>query len=266
MWRYLFIFMTCSVISCACAADPSGVPTTRQSLNIAGQPQSAATNAMPLQPALVVSSASNSVALPNADQAQQLLKLSQQLIALKQQTVLFEKNAAARLNDLSQQSAVLTASVEQLMRASRLSSKSSVLQKIPAIAKPELKTIAPRVNASDSSYVNWFSDNSLFHTTLGLSLLLGGFFLLLLSFGLYIYSRRYRKADIPIEAESSSVIDDEFDFLNSEEGIAAKLDLARAYEAMQDYDQMRLALNDVIAKGNAEQADAARVLLKGVKE
>ena len=62
------------------------------------------------------------------------------------------------------------------------------------------------------------------------------------------------------------MIEDEYDFLNSEEGIAAKLDLARAYEAMQDYQQMRLVLNDVIAKGNAEQAEAASVLLKGIKE
>ena len=56
--------------------------------------------------------------------------------------------------------------------------------------------------------------------------------------------------------------DDEFDFLNSEEGMIAKLDLARAYLAMQDYNQMRDVLNDVITHGNEDQATQARALLK----
>lgn len=68
------------------------------------------------------------------------------------------------------------------------------------------------------------------------------------------------------KAAKASVFDleedeDEYDFLGSEEGIPAKLDLARAYFAMEDRAAAIEVLEDVIAKGSEEQQKEAKELL-----
>lgn len=79
--------------------------------------------------------------------------------------------------------------------------------------------------------------------------------------------RRRDKAEVfnhnePYIAPEESDIEDEYDYLGSEEGIAAKLDLARAYIDMDDPDQAREALQDVLKSGDASQQAAARELLE----
>mgnify|MGYP001804779973 CR=1 FL=1 len=54
---------------------------------------------------------------------------------------------------------------------------------------------------------------------------------------------------------------DEYDFMNSDEAIPAKLDLARAYMAMEDYKSARKVLEQVGKNGNAEQQAEAKVML-----
>lgn len=55
--------------------------------------------------------------------------------------------------------------------------------------------------------------------------------------------------------------DDEYDFMNSEEGVVAKLDLARAYIDMGDMDSAQEALQQVLKQGNAVQKQEAQALL-----
>lgn len=54
---------------------------------------------------------------------------------------------------------------------------------------------------------------------------------------------------------------DEYDFMNSEEAIPAKLDLARAYMAMEDYKSARKVLDQVGKNGNDEQKAEAKGML-----
>ncbi len=56
----------------------------------------------------------------------------------------------------------------------------------------------------------------------------------------------------------------EYDFMGSKEGVPAKIDLARAYVAMQDYQQAKQVLDDVLAKGNNEQRQAAQAILNSI--
>ncbi len=66
------------------------------------------------------------------------------------------------------------------------------------------------------------------------------------------------------EVEIVEVIEDEYDYLGSQEGVAAKLDLARAYIDMGDSSQAAHVLNEVITHGNEEQRYKARKILADI--
>jgi FimV-like protein len=68
----------------------------------------------------------------------------------------------------------------------------------------------------------------------------------------------------PTLSEEIDDIEDEYDYLGSREGIAAKLDLASAYIDMGDIDQAMNVLNEVINHGNEEQQYAARQILSAI--
>lgn len=54
----------------------------------------------------------------------------------------------------------------------------------------------------------------------------------------------------------------EYDFMGSSEGIPAKLDLARAYIAMEDFDAARQTLSEILGEGDETQRQEAHSLLK----
>ncbi len=56
----------------------------------------------------------------------------------------------------------------------------------------------------------------------------------------------------------------EYDFMGSSEGIPAKLDLARAYIAMEDFDSARQTLSEILGEGDDTQCQEARALLKKI--
>ncbi len=58
--------------------------------------------------------------------------------------------------------------------------------------------------------------------------------------------------------------DSEFDFMATSEAIPAKLDLARAYLAMDDYDSARNVVAEVANKGTGDQKQQARDLLSDI--
>jgi FimV-like protein len=68
----------------------------------------------------------------------------------------------------------------------------------------------------------------------------------------------------PTLSEEIDEIEDEYDYLGSREGIAAKLDLASAYIDMGDIEQAMNVLNEVINHGNEEQQYAARQILSAI--
>lgn len=57
---------------------------------------------------------------------------------------------------------------------------------------------------------------------------------------------------------------DEYDFMNSAEGMTAKLDLVRAYIAMGEMTSAKETLTEVLRKGNAEQRQQAKSLLDNI--
>ncbi len=100
----------------------------------------------------------------------------------------------------------------------------------------------------------------------------GGVAVLLLSLGVMIGRKVVKKAEsvaaLSQKRVRADVLDDdtktEYDFMSSDEAIPAKLDLARAYIAMNDEEQARMVLTAVIEKGNQEQRAEALSLIQAM--
>lgn len=67
------------------------------------------------------------------------------------------------------------------------------------------------------------------------------------------------------EDEDDEDLKDEYDFMGSNEGIPAKLDLARAYIDMQDHVAAKQVLQEILSQGDSAQQAAAQALLKTLK-
>ena len=91
------------------------------------------------------------------------------------------------------------------------------------------------------------------------------------------YARNYLiPSDLAIYATKANISQTEYTIQKSKEaeekrveeltGVAAKLDLARAYLAMQDYQQMREVLQAVLQQGNSQQKQQAQDLLDKIPE
>jgi len=74
------------------------------------------------------------------------------------------------------------------------------------------------------------------------------------------------KKEFPKEPkEKEEIVLEGYDFLSSQEGFAAKLDLARIYIDMEDVAKAETVLKDVVEKGATEQKQEARKLLRKIK-
>ena len=94
-------------------------------------------------------------------------------------------------------------------------------------------------------------------------IVLSGVVVLLLLLNIYsIWSARH------YAARSSGVgeLDEEYDFMSTEEAMPAKLDLARAYVQMGDAVQAREVLEEILASKNPDYVTQARALMKSLSE
>lgn len=66
-------------------------------------------------------------------------------------------------------------------------------------------------------------------------------------------------------AENDIKFEDEYDFMNSQEALPAKLDLARAYIDMEDFSSAEMLLKEVMEKGASSERKQAMQLLKTIK-
>lgn len=88
-------------------------------------------------------------------------------------------------------------------------------------------------------------------------------FLGILLFGVFLESRGARRAKTN-EYLSEEIIEnpnDEYDFMGSEEGIPAKMNLARAYFDMGLPDKARKVLTEIAVRGDSSQKEEARSML-----
>lgn len=58
--------------------------------------------------------------------------------------------------------------------------------------------------------------------------------------------------------------EDEYDFMNTDEAIPAKLNLARSYFAMEDFESARTVLDEILKRGDASQKKEAQNLISKI--
>lgn len=80
------------------------------------------------------------------------------------------------------------------------------------------------------------------------------------------FKRTQTLAELDEDIEDEMETEEEYDFMNSEEAVPVKLDLARAYLDMGQYSSAREALETVIEKGNEEQQMEAKTLLSQIEQ
>ena len=175
-------------------------------------------------------------------------EMEQQLSTLNDQVKSVQQKNQAQISDIQGQVLVLK---------SRLDSLTGAVQTMAQNMSSLQGQISPASSASQQpagslwqTIVNHILDHYLIYIGALLALVLILFFV-------PVTSRSSQQK----RAEPSESVNQEYDFLGSPEGVVAKLDLARAYFAMQDYAQMQTILREILSEGDDKQREAAQLLM-----
>ncbi len=107
------------------------------------------------------------------------------------------------------------------------------------------------------------------HIALSLSeTILGSIVIVLLGLIFWLTYSLFRQKPAPTQRPQKTKPveeEDEYDFINSAEGIPAKLNLARAYIEMENRESALKILQEVLAEGNQEHKNLALKLIKYIK-
>ena len=234
-------------------ASGSAVTDTKQS-------QLAPSNQIQTAQSPAVSSADNGkVYLAQKDTVN--LKIENQMNQLTRNQLLFEQNTKQAIERLSEQNIALNIKIQALDKQIAL---------LVSQFKSPQRQISTKIDDHFSADI--LSQRLVtFHEPLRVLLLI--ILLILTFYALYrllIHPLKKEKNtlsnSIPAQEqgpEDMSIDDEgEYDFMQSEEGITAQLDLARAYLAMNDYESARQALQTVSNRGNTQQKAEALTLIK----
>ncbi len=213
--------------------------------------------AFPLKPTVLIS---RSPALPAPSNSYLTVAAAQQLI---------EKDIADHLTQFSQRLDDFLNKIKELGQNTQ--------QKLESVSD-EQSTMKNQIASLDKQ-VQQLRDNYLHISAATLQgstyneigfWILGSSVLLCLLILIYTTSRR-RKLSVQLKENGTAslkdtieTIDDEYDYLGSQEGVSAKLDLARAYIDMGNTEQASQVLEDVINHGNEDQRLAARKILADI--
>ena len=88
----------------------------------------------------------------------------------------------------------------------------------------------------------------------------------ILFFAVLILWAMFEFGDVKLIERSTDDYDNEYDFLNTQEGLESQLDLAQAYIEMGDLQSAKLALNIVIASDNKPLIEQANNFLLDIKK
>lgn len=243
-------------------ADDSAVLGTapvQQEYQVATTPVAIAAPVAQPQPAQTVSSSSNSAGVDTSLQAQ----LSQ----LNQEILLYQQQSDQHIEALSSKNEILMSQLNNLNQViSALSQKVDILQHAEGQFNQSQNLSGHSTHSVLMRWQNWWLEFSEFNITDYVSFSFVIILLFSLGIGIVKFKRRYalitnQSALKNNNSAESDDTKDEYNFMSTNEAIPAILDLARAYVAMEDFAQAKIALQKVIAKGNDEQRNEAKSLL-----
>lgn len=185
-----------------------------------------------------------------------LTQLRNQLTAVTQSAQMMQQLNMQQLRQLQGQNKALQTEISQLTQAMTIMHQQVVrlgtqVAQRSAISAPQVVAGAT-LSGSAKQFWRQLWQHSVFKWITGAAAVL---LLVLIAWG-------YRQAKPKPDAPAQQPQDSDYDFLSSVEAIPAKLDLARAYLAMDDTHAAKRVLSDVMEQGNTEQQKEAQSLLE----
>ena len=238
----------------------SGDATAKQQLVT---PDSAAVQAPIMAPAVVTPGANPTVK-----------ELESELSELNQANVVFQQQTDQRIDILNQQDAVLTAKLANIgqilsvltQEITQLGDQVKSAQQQLVVVGGDGKTLPLKSNTGTiSDFTQQPATNKAIQYLLYVVVVL----LLVLIFMLMPRRRGDKvvaenfvpKTRASIDVQDTNDTKDEYDFMGSKEAIPAKLALARAYLAMEDYKSAKKVLTQVVKVGDKDQKKEAQGML-----
>lgn len=221
--------------------------------------------AVSVKPAITVKAQANNYD-PNGDSDKELNnrvnQLQQQLNVLSQQVLMFHQQLTQHVEILSEQTLQLKLQLATVTRALQMLDKEVQAVNAIGLKQPAGKTGVPVAASTSPATTDHASIVARIKQKYGphSPYVFLGIIILIILLLIYFMLPKKIQGDA-IDTDTDKDTDEEYDFLGSPEGIPAKLDLARAYFAMQDFEQMKATLQEVIESGNEEQRRVAQELL-----
>ena len=174
--------------------------------------------------------------------------LQAQIVRLGQMTTSSQQQMSDRITALSKQNQLLEQKINDVIKVIQPMQK--VVMQMDA--KPATQSVPQPVSVTSDQTARWFP----------WLVLLSVLVLLLVVANLYTLRLVRRQPSTPSSLTSSQdELEEEYNFMATEEAIPAKLDLVRAYIEMNDYQQAREVLTEILACKNPEFIAQAEVLL-----
>lgn len=193
----------------------------------------------------------------NASGAAGLTTLQNQLVALNQNAIVFQEAANNKINRLSNQVQVLQQQLQQVNHAMLL-----LNQEVKKLSPPVMATASPKL--PEVVHVPTPLEN------LTNIILWAIAIIIILALLALIWARRPKAKSVPATHSAPKVNDHhddtegEYDYMGSQESIPAKLNLVRAYIAMENYDDARKVIAEVLSHGDELQCHEAQDLGKKI--
>lgn len=208
-------------------------------------------------------SAASAAPVPVSPQASESNSdLSSQLSTLSQTNLMFQQRTDHQIETLSSKNEQLTQQLARMGEALTIINQevvqlNSKLQQV----RPGLSAALPDANASKWGQIKPEFMGGVSYLLYAVLAALIVIILLLLP-----WNRRQDTRLVPATVPPSTEANEgEYDFMGTNEAIPAKLDLARAYMAMEDHEAAKQVLTEIQKDGNAEQRAQAGKILESIR-
>jgi FimV-like protein len=241
------------------APNPSSAPENVALNQQQAQPQAQAQGQLQAQTQPQLNQASATMnAKNNGNLAQNTSEISGQVSTLNQNTLMFEQRTDQQIEALSTKNADLTAQLTHMGQALTLLNQ-EVVQLNSQIS--QLRSGVSSATIVDGNASIWQRIKPELFEGVPYIVYAAMAALVVIVLLMLPWYRRDARGLAPVEKPGSSA---EYDFMGTHEAIPAKLDLARAYIAMEDHEAAKLVLLEVQKDGDASQKGEAEKMLESI--
>lgn len=196
--------------------------------------------------------------------------LQAELTQLNQNNLAFQQQIDERLIELSNKHQLLEQQLRRLTQALTLLNQEVAHLKKNDMPPKQVSLPQPMPSTVASTVTRWIQIVNKHLGPLGFKMAVGGVIVLIILLAWAVWPRNKKKKIRRVSRDPNvgDVLDDdtqaEYDYMGSAEGIPAKLDLARTYIAMEDYEAAQKVLAEVNKHGNDAHKQQAQVMLNEI--